>query len=561
MKYKKFVIKNYKGITDEIVINLEKNSLIPIIGINESGKTTILQAIFAFDKVNDHLNNGSHLRDTKNLYSVKGKAPKVTAIIHIVQEEYDKILKSMISNQHFSEHKFHLEKYKDFQIENKTLEITRNFHTSGYEILDEFFNDRRLNNILSYQIVKKMPYIFYFDDFRDSIDDTIKIEKTEDGTVPSWLSIIEELFKQTDDGYSVFDLKNHEDRAKRTVLSKVKKKLNKTLTKEWQNFRLDEVDALNIDIRHIEEGGNEYIKLEVIETDSNDDEHFFYIRDRSKGFYWFFNFVMKLEFNPKSIGPEENNSIYLLDEPGSYLHASAQSKLAKKLRQLSKANKVIYCTHSHYLLNPDIIPISSIRIAEKNKDGQVRLLSINDYKGDIRDRKSAFQPILDSLQINPMIIDLSEDQILITEGIYDYYCFELFKGNNTFKVLPGVGADSLRFYISFMILGQKDYRVLWDNDDEGRKAKKKATDFFGELEAENFSLLSKNKGNTILQDMFDGGELKMLKDELGITTKTSFEKVILALYFYEKKDEIISKMPKSQLNFEEIFKELDFSEK
>ena len=558
MKYKKFTIKNYKGITEEIEINLEKNSLIPIIGINESGKTTILQAIFAFDKVNDHLNNGSHLRDTKNLYSIKGKAPKVTALLHIEQQEFNRIIKSMITNPHFSEHKFNLEKYKDFQITGGSFEITRNFHTSAYEILDDFFNDRRLNNILSYQIIKKMPYIFYFDDFRDSIDDTIKIEKTEDGTVPSWLSIIEELFKQTDDGYSVFDLKNYEDRTKRTVLSKVKKKLNRTLTKEWQNFRLDEIDALKIDIRHIEESGNEYIKLEVIETDSNDDEHFFYIRDRSKGFYWFFNFVMKLEFNPKSIGPEENNSIYLLDEPGSYLHASAQSKLAKKLRQLSRANKVIYCTHSHYLLNPDIIPISSIRIAEKNKDGQVKLLSINDYKGDIRDRKSAFQPILDSLQINPMIIDLSENKILIAEGIYDYYCFELFKGNHNFRVLPGVGADSLRFYISFMILGQKDYRVLWDNDNEGRKALNKATDFFGEIEAKNFLLLEKNNGDTILQDMFDGGEFNYLKDELDITTKTSFEKVILALYFSEKRSIIIENMPKSTANFEKVFKALHF---
>jgi len=33
MKYKKFRIKNYRAITEEIEIDLDKNSLTPIIGI------------------------------------------------------------------------------------------------------------------------------------------------------------------------------------------------------------------------------------------------------------------------------------------------------------------------------------------------------------------------------------------------------------------------------------------------------------------------------------------------------------------------------------------------
>jgi predicted ATP-dependent endonuclease of OLD family len=47
MNVKHFSIKNYRAIK-EIDISL-RYSLIPIIGINESGKTSILQAILAFD--------------------------------------------------------------------------------------------------------------------------------------------------------------------------------------------------------------------------------------------------------------------------------------------------------------------------------------------------------------------------------------------------------------------------------------------------------------------------------------------------------------------------------
>ena len=69
----------------------------------------------------------------------------------------------------------------------------------------------------------------------------------------------------------------------------------------------------------------------MIEKDAKGDDHYFFVMDRSKGFYWFFNFVMKLEFNPKVVENSDVDAIYLLDEPGSYLHATAQSKLAAKV--------------------------------------------------------------------------------------------------------------------------------------------------------------------------------------------------------------------------------------
>lgn len=553
MRYKKITIKNYRAITNEIEINIEKNSLTPIIGINESGKTTILQAIFAFDKFNDSLNNGNHLKDTNNLYDTDRKAPMISAELEMSQSEYDEIIGNLLKDDQNDLYEFSLNKYKKVRIDNNSFKIKRNLHTKGYIIEDSQFTDRKLNNIVSYHIVSKLPYLFYFDDFRDSIEDKIEIKTDEDDIIPGWLSIIEEMFKQTSQDYSVFKLKEYELRQRKSIISKVQKRLNRTLTEEWQNFRLDDSDALKIDIGYEQEGDQEFIKLEVIETDSNGDEHFFYIRDRSKGFYWFFNFVMKLEFNPKSIGPDGYNSIYLLDEPGSYLHASAQTKLAKKLQQISRDNKVIYCTHSHYLLNPDIIPISSIRIADKDSSGNINLLSIGDYKGNISDRKSAFQPILDSLQIKPLIYDLSNEQILIAEGIYDYYCFELFKGTRSFKSLPGVGADSLKFYISLLILSQKDYRVIWDNDPEGISALEKATNFFGDVEASKFFLLSKNKKKTILQDIFDGEEYKELKTRLSLPRNCSFNKVILKFYFSSDRENILSELKKTQSKFDVIF--------
>ena len=48
MKYTSFKINNYRAISDEIEININKHSLIPIIGVNECGKTQKTPRVFNF---------------------------------------------------------------------------------------------------------------------------------------------------------------------------------------------------------------------------------------------------------------------------------------------------------------------------------------------------------------------------------------------------------------------------------------------------------------------------------------------------------------------------------
>ena len=43
MKYTKFIIKNYRGI-DQVKIDLLNDRVITLVGLNESGKTTIMEA-------------------------------------------------------------------------------------------------------------------------------------------------------------------------------------------------------------------------------------------------------------------------------------------------------------------------------------------------------------------------------------------------------------------------------------------------------------------------------------------------------------------------------------
>ena len=54
MEYKKFILQNYRAIVNPIEIDLS-HGIVPLVGVNECGKTTILQAIFCFDYSNDKI--------------------------------------------------------------------------------------------------------------------------------------------------------------------------------------------------------------------------------------------------------------------------------------------------------------------------------------------------------------------------------------------------------------------------------------------------------------------------------------------------------------------------
>ena len=413
MKYKKFIIKRYKAITEPLEIKLEKLSLVPIIGINECGKTTILQAIFAFDSLNDKLNEGLHLKNIENLYSTSVETSEISANI---EAEWDDLLDILNDIAKDEQYKNIVNKYKrQKQKYNNELTICRNLTLKEYNITNSEFNDGEFNKIVAEKIIKLLPYILYFDDFRDSVSE--KIEIIDKDSASGWVTIIEQLFKKTDKNYSIFTLHKHEQNKRNSIISDVEDVLNAKLTAEWSNFKLDDSDPLKISLGFINEGKGEnkryFLEIKIIETIKGGRRRFFGIRDRSKGFYWFFNFVMKLEFNPKVRDLHDKDTIYLLDEPGSYLHAGAQSKLCKKLFKLSKENKVIYCTHSHYLLDPEVIPISNVKISEKDSDGNIGLKSIYDFQGNLDKMRSAFQPLMDALQIKPYIFDLNKYQFYL----------------------------------------------------------------------------------------------------------------------------------------------------
>jgi predicted ATP-dependent endonuclease of OLD family len=82
---------------------------------------------------------------------------------------------------------------------------------------------------------------------------------------------------------------------------------------------------------------------------------------RSKGFIWFFSFLVWFDA-VQSRADTEDALTLLLDEPGLNLHALAQADFLSYIRELSKHHQVIYSTHSPFMV--DSAHLENVRVVE-----------------------------------------------------------------------------------------------------------------------------------------------------------------------------------------------------
>lgn len=86
---------------------------------------------------------------------------------------------------------------------------------------------------------------------------------------------------------------------------------------------------------------------------------------RSKGFIWFFSFLVWFDTVQQHVGSDKD-LILLLDEPGLNLHALAQADFLHYLDTLSERHQLIYSTHSPFMIHSD--RLHQVRVVEDKDD-------------------------------------------------------------------------------------------------------------------------------------------------------------------------------------------------
>ncbi|KKR15267.1 MAG: hypothetical protein UT42_C0006G0004 [Candidatus Falkowbacteria bacterium GW2011_GWA2_39_24] len=524
MKYIKFEINKFKGI-DRLELDLAKypsGKIFPLVGLNESGKTTILEAIDFFQK--DFIQNKRHeLIHKRDKGSFTGDIETIAtleletedqSIIKTFLEQNSLVLENEVKKIIISK-KYN---YSDGNSNNLTT-ITTSFEPLLQVKTAEAESYSSLNETLSEQLKtnlqKVVPKILYFPDFLFDFPEKIYLETVPNSTWSDKEKIRQEEYKEIlqDILYTInptYKLENFVAKLKATVddgkqesASQIKReigtKLNETIVDPWQSI-FPNSPRKTIEIVTGNDVNTFYLQIKINEGASS-----FYINERSLGFKWFFGFLLSTEFR-KARQTESGEYLFLFDEPANNLHQSSQQKLLALFENLTDKAKIIYSTHSHYLLSSKFILNTFIVIDEGRTTGDeydyrqnIKAIPYAQFVAKYPDQENHFKPILDVLEFveNPF---MPSGKIIFTEGKFDYYTFKLieekfFKDKSfDFNFYPGGGVDNYEKVFREYLANNRKFIAVFDadgdSDNGGIGAKKKYIDIISQELDKNIFVLS-----------------------------------------------------------------------
>lgn len=522
LSFQKFTLKNFKGI-DKIEIDLVKNDLVLLLGLNESGKSTILRGIEAFSFLNDPAmeSNPEFFRSIRRKADVGGSdSTIITAKIKIEDRIYlppsGKVGNLNLTETDRAAIDAFLEKISD----EGTVEISRVFpFKDGKPIRyyykfesDHPFASTSLSRHLAVEIVNVCPFILYFEDFKDRIPERIYVEKSrKDSFDYIWYDIIDGLFYNTDEKFSIEKFKrlftqgNQQFDDANTVITRVNKKLNKTFTNKWKDLSgVKEIEKS--ELKYVHNTRPQYFTLKILDEDGTT----YSVDERSKGALWYLSFLMKTEFRSKKLRKRSGKPVFLIDEPASNLHSTAQQNMINDFRSLAQDTSVIYTTHSQYLVSLE--NIRNTLIIEK-VDGVVSAQKWGLYLNRQDAQPSYYQPILNLLNIIPHSLDVPWKNCVITEGPSDRHVLLslfriLFNTEPQFVIYPGTSANNLGPLISLNLAWNATFRILLDSDDDGIDAAKKYRETFG-LDDE---IVHIHKDKKVIEKCFEKEEKESIRN-------------------------------------------------
>ncbi len=511
MHYTKFSLKNFKGI-ENLTIRLT-GDVTTLVGLNESGKTTILEAICCFSYGSEDLqviNPGlKSLRDPEQWIPISKRAnfnDEIEISATVALEKTDKIsLRSHMLKEfglRISAIPDEIEIREKYKFENSRSVGTS--RTWGFVINGTKGQQRKMrryggrtpewHGAVDY-FRGELPRIWYFPNFLFELPERFLLSgleglDDEDRDRNAFYRAIFEqvLTMQGNDAnlstHVVDRLDSDEKADKRSldaVLLGMGRLITQTIFEGWNRIFGRDPAAQEVQINADSESGTSFLELQIKGPDG-----YYDLSERSLGFRWFFMFLLMTSFSGQSAGKIGQRPLFLLDEPASNLHSSAQAELLKSFGDLTERCYLVYTTHSHHLIN--LRWLDSAYVIKNEALGSLGLddilsakvtantsISATPYRKFVNDnpaQTSYFQPVLDLLDYRPSNLEPIPDAVLV-EGKSDFYLLRyanevLGIGGECPSMIPGTGAGTLDTAIRLYLGWGKSFIVLLDGDKAGK---------------------------------------------------------------------------------------------
>lgn len=381
MRYTAFIIHNFKGI-QSLKLDLDNNpasKIFILVGLNESGKTTIMEALsYFYENIRNTDENAltlhpSGITDNHSLIPKNRKdnftaTTKIEASLKLEEKDIKLLQKSLKENDFLCEDinpemsiSFEFKFKNSSFVERKIFWNPKLYGKERGRRKKETLGDKHKAWNPTYETIKKMiPPVIYYPNFLFEFPDLIYLEEFADEGREQvfYRRLLQDILDSLNNDLSlqthVIERARSGKRNDKEPLSSVLNKMSSQITKLIfsENLSVFRTDTKNKSIIVGHPELDERNKVFYVELQLKDGEDSYYIRERSLGFRWFFTFLLFTQFRVQR-SQENTDLVFLFDEPASNLHQAAQQRLVCALEELTKTSvSVIYSTHSHHLINP-----------------------------------------------------------------------------------------------------------------------------------------------------------------------------------------------------------------
>ena len=585
MEYTAFEIRNFKGI-EHLKLELgtgASGSIFTLVGLNESGKTTVLEAIGYFDKKEKHLESlyeeEFRYGDVHDLIPMKRKANfndsiSVSATLLLSGQEKSEIADfakravqyrmdptsisdsvTITSELHFSDSTYHTTKNLwEISLPGKPLRGRKDRDLLHYD-------KKKWLEVVGF-LRNRLPSILYFPTFLFEFPSRIYLELTEDESPTNayYREIVQDVLDSLDDDLEIqqhivkralrggYNNKRNLD----SVLNKMGNVVTKTVFERWNEVfdrKIPKKDiVVTCDVEETTAGETSAQKV-YLQFMIKDGDSVYLITERSLGFRWFFCFLLFTQFRQHR--KTQTDTLFLFDEPASNLHSKAQTQLIRSFAKITETTgKIVYSTHSHYMINPRWLENAYIVRNEgltyddgdrdydySSQDTDVKVERYRHFVGQNPEKVTFFQPILDTLDYVPSNLEYIP-QATFLEGKNDYYLIEYFRSisdgtSSSFGFIPGIGASGLDTVLALYLGWGRQFLVLLDDDKEGRKNKNRYQREWMLADDQVFTLadVDKSWSGSSTQHLIEDEDIERLRSEFypSSTRKLTKKQIVKAI--------------------------------
>lgn len=496
------IIEKYKPIEKPQSFAVEDDVTV-LVGMNESGKTSILEALaksnyFENDENFKYNLNYDYPRRQKKIVDKSGENPVAVKLTYEIDSELLNLIKDDIglvpsvntfsitfkydnarawSISWFNTSEFMKKKVNSLKFVNKELtdklkkvsskdqfknivdeidtgeldpdDIQKIDKLKKYFINSESWNDSPIDHyVVNIYLIDRLPKFMYYDDYY-ALPSEISLTKIDDDLSKSNVKTARALLELADiDVEKIRDSNDFEEfiaelEATEAIISDELFeywKTNKNLNIQFRINKIEEKSSYSSNII------DRVLNIRVWNKRTGVSLP---LENRSRGFNWFFSFLVWF----KKIQEDRNNTyILLLDEPGLNLHAKAQNDLLKFISDLSNDYQIIYTTHSPFMI--DTNSLNKVRTVYETQDGTVISDSIQE-----KDPNTLF-PLQAALGYDLAQNLFVSKKNLLVEGISDLIYLSIISNllqdndrvglDADITIVPIGGADKVASFISLL---------------------------------------------------------------------------------------------------------------